>query len=143
LLLRLADSGSEQHAIAIQALARLFSRGDEVYLTPQNFIEFWAVATRPTDANGFGWGTERTAKEVSDLRQRFPVLPDSPEVFSRWFGLVQRFSVRGKRVHDARLVAVLQAHNIEHLISFNTADFAAFPFLSLFDPDSFAGMPQE
>ena len=62
---------------------------------------------------------------------------------SRWFELVQRFSVRGKRVHDARLVAVFQAHNIEHLISFNTADFAAFPFLSLLDPDPFAGMPQE
>ena len=76
LLLRLADTGSEQHAIATQALARLLSHGDEVYLTPQNFIEFWAVATRPMDANGFGWSTERTAKEVSDLRQRFPVLPD-------------------------------------------------------------------
>jgi hypothetical protein len=82
------------------------------------------------DATGFGWSTERTAKEVSDLRERFPVLHDSPEVFTRWLDLVQRFPVHGKRVHDARLVAILQAHAGEHLISFNTADFAEFQFLS-------------
>jgi hypothetical protein len=76
-------------------------RGDEVYLTPQNFIEFWAVAKRPVDANGFEWSTERTVKELSALRERFPMLPDSPAVFDRWFELVQRFSVNGKRAHDA------------------------------------------
>ena len=42
----------------------------------------------------------------------------------------------------ARLVAVLQAHAIEHLISFNTPDFVAFPFLSLFAPHQL-NTPQE
>ena len=46
LLLRLADPASEQHPVATQALARLLGQGDEVYLTPQNFIEFWAVAAQ-------------------------------------------------------------------------------------------------
>ena len=95
LLLRLADPNSEQHAVATQALARLLGQGNEVYLTPQNFIEFWAVATRPVEGNGFGWTSERTAKEVADLQERFPILPDSPEVFARWLDLVQRFPVRG------------------------------------------------
>ena len=135
LILRLADPDSDQHAVVTQALARLLGRDDEVYLTPQNFIEFWAVATRRIEGNGFGWASERAAKEVAELQERFPVLPDSPEVFVRWLDLVQRFPVHGKRVHDARLVAVLQAHGVEHLITFNTADFTAFPFLSLIDPD--------
>ena len=73
LLLRLADPESKQHPVATQALARLLGQGDEVYVTPQNFIEFWAVATRPVEANGFGWTSERTAKEVSDLQDRFPM----------------------------------------------------------------------
>jgi predicted nucleic acid-binding protein len=143
LLLRLADPGSEQHAVTTRALAHLLGRGDEVYLTPQNFIEFWAVATRPVDANGFGWSSERTAKELSELRERFPMLPDSPEIFDHWFELVQRFSVNGKRVHDARLVAVLQAHRVEHLVTFNTQDFALFPFLSLLHPRQLATTAQE
>ena len=134
LLLRLADPASAQHPIATQALARLLGQGDEVYLTPQNFIEFWAVATRPTEANGFGWTSERTAREVAELQQRFPMLPDSPDIFTRWLDLVKRLPVHGKRVHDARLVAVLLAHAIEHLITFNTSDFNVFKSLSLIDP---------
>jgi predicted nucleic acid-binding protein len=143
LLLRLADPDSEQHAVATQALARLLGKGDEVYLTPQNFIEFWAVATRPVEVNGFGWTSEQTAKEVADLQERFAMLPDSPEVFTHWLNLVQQRPIHGKRVHDARLVAVLQAHAVEHLITFNTADFAAFSFLSLIDPHQLVNTPRQ
>ncbi len=143
LLLRMADPTSEQHAVATQALVRLLGRGDEVYLTPQNFIEFCAVATRPVEANGLGWTTERTSKEMTDLQERFPLLPDSPEVFTHWLELVKRLPVHGKRVHDARLVAVLQAHAVEHLVTFNTADFVAFSFLSLIDPHLLVDAPGE
>ena len=138
LLLRLADPASAQHAIATKALAQLFRRGDEVFLTPQNFIEFWAVATRPVEANGFGWNRERTAREVAELQKRFPLLVDSPEVFVRWLALVKQLPVTGKRVHDARLVAVLEVHAVENLLTFNLADFVNFPLLSLVDPHSLA-----
>lgn len=144
LLLRLADSASPQHRIATQALAGLLARSNEVYLTPQNFIEFWAVATRPVEANGFGWTGERTAKEVTDLQARFPLLPDSPEIFTRWLELVKQLPIHGKRVHDARLVAVLQAHAVGHLITFNVADFVTFSsVISLVDPRSLATSPGE
>ena len=136
LLLRMADPPSAQHRIATQALARLLGQGDEVFLTPQNFIEFWAVATRPVEANGFGWNGERTAREVTGLRERFPLLPDAPDIFTRWLELVRQLPVHGKRVHDARLVAVLQAHAVAHLITFNTSDFNVFESLSLVDPRS-------
>ncbi|MCI0538532.1 MAG: type II toxin-antitoxin system VapC family toxin [Verrucomicrobiales bacterium] len=136
LLLRLADPASSQHSIATDALARLFGRGDEVFLTPQNLIEFWAVATRPVEANGFGWNSERTAQEVAELQDRFPLLPDSPDIFTRWLELVKKLPVHGKRVHDARLVAVLQAHAVHHLITLNTSDFTAFPSLAVVDPRS-------
>src|SRR4051794_30011742 len=102
LLLRLADPASPHHPVAMQALAGLLARGDEVYLTAQNFVEFRSVATRPLEANGFGWTSERTAKEVTDLQARY-----SSEIFTRWLELVKQFPIHGKRVHDARLVAVL------------------------------------
>jgi predicted nucleic acid-binding protein len=144
LLLRLADPASPQHSIATQALAGLLARSDEVYLTPQNFIEFWAVATQPVEANGFGWTSERTAKEVTDLQARFSLLPDSPEIFARWLELVKQLPVHGKRVHDARLVAVLQAHAVGYLITFNVSDFATFSsFVSLIEPRSLVTAPGE
>jgi predicted nucleic acid-binding protein len=143
LLLRLADPASSQHAIATEALAQLFRRGDEVFLTSQNFIEFWAVATRLIEANGFGWNRGRTAHEVAELQKRFPLLDDSPEIFTRWLELVKQLPVSGKRVHDARLVAVLQTHAVENLITFNISDFAGFPSLSLVDPRSLAALSEK
>ena len=122
--------------MATDALALLLGQGDEVHLTPQNLIEFWAVATRPVEANGFGRNRERTTKEVTELQERFPLLPDSPDIFTRWLELVKQLPIHGKRVHNARLVAVLQAHAVEHLITFNISDFGAFPSLSLVDPCS-------
>ena len=143
LLLRLADTAAPQHPVATAALARVVGTGDEVYLTPQNLIEFWAVATRPRDANGFGWSRERTVQEVEALQARFSLLPESPEIFTRWLALVKQLPIHGKRVHDARLVAVLQANRIGHLITFNGSDFNAFQTLSLVDPHSLVAPPLE
>lgn len=86
------------------------------------------------EANGFGWNGERTAQEVSELQRRFPMLPDRPEIFAHWLELVRNLPVHGKRVHDARLAAVLGVYAIDHLITFNTTDFTVFPSLSLINP---------
>jgi hypothetical protein len=80
---------------------------------------------------------------VTDLQARFPLLPDSPEISPRWLELVKQLPIHGKRVHDARLVAVSQAHALEHLITFNTTYFVAFGSLvSLIDPHSMGNAPE-
>ena len=71
-------------------------------------------------------------------------MADSPEIFALWLELVKQLPIHGKRVHDARLVAVFQAHAAEHLITFNTSDFAAFKsVVSLIDPHSLVTRPAE
>lgn len=137
LLLRLADA-SPQNATAARALARLWQEGHEVFITPQNLVEFWAVATRPTEANGLGWDLEKTRREAGELRQRFPPLPESPGIFEAWLRLVESLPVTGKRVHDARLVAAMQVHGLDRLLTFNTADFVLFTGLTVIDPATLA-----
>jgi predicted nucleic acid-binding protein len=56
--------------------------------------------------------------------------------YTRWIELVKRLPVYGKRVHDARFVAVLQTYRIDRLITFNIPDFAVFSFLSVIEPAS-------
>jgi predicted nucleic acid-binding protein len=138
ILLRLSDDGSPDQAVAEQALSILRLRGDIPCLTPQNIIEFWAVATRPVKANGFGWTTQRTATEVEQLQNKFPILSDSPLIFSNWLTLATTHDVKGKQVHDTRLVAVMMAHGITHLLTFNTDDFRRFPNITLRHPNEVA-----
>ena len=136
LLLRLSDTPSLQNPVAAKALARLFREEHEVFITAQNIIEFWAVATRPLEANGLGWTSHRTAQEVRAIREKFPLLLDSPGIFEEWSRLVEQLPVSGKRVHDARLVAVLKENCLDHLLTFNTVDFTAFPGISVVAPQS-------
>jgi predicted nucleic acid-binding protein len=142
LLLRLSDAAATLHPIAAQSLAVLFGRGDEVFITAQNLIEFWAVATRPLEANGFAWDTQRTQGEIAGFRQRFPFLPDTAQVFESWLQVVVSSSVSGKRAHDARLAAVALAYSLDGILTFNTADFLSFSGIHTFDPRSLIGRPK-
>jgi predicted nucleic acid-binding protein len=116
ILLRLADTPSSQNPIAARVVAELFRERNEVFITAQNIVEFWAVATRPRENNGFGWTCERTRAEVQQLREKFPLLQEGPEIFAQWIRLVETIPVTGKRAHDARLVAVLKTHGVDHLL---------------------------
>jgi hypothetical protein len=88
LLLRLSDGSSPHQALADQAIKRLRLRGDWPCLTAQNLIEFWAVATRPVGANGFGWDTQKTRVEIDQLLNKFPLLDDTPAILTNWVNLV-------------------------------------------------------
>jgi predicted nucleic acid-binding protein len=132
--LRVADPGAAQHACTASAVARLLADGHEICLCPQNLIEFWAVATRPADANGLGWTPAETATEIAGLESRFTLLLDTPEIFNHWKTLVQTCAIRGKRTHDARLAAVYLAHRAQALLTLNPTDFGSFSALHLLDP---------
>jgi predicted nucleic acid-binding protein len=108
--------------------------GDRVYITAQNLIEFWAVATRPVDANGFGWDARQAEQEVGKLLNFFLFLDDTPSVFRHWLALVTAHTVSGKQVHDARLAAVMEAHGVASILTFNTRDFSRYPGLTATDP---------
>ncbi|MEW6128655.1 MAG: PIN domain-containing protein [Acidobacteriota bacterium] len=136
LLLRFCDSASPQHPIAVNAIEILLKRGDQVFITAQNLIEFWAVATRPKLANGFDWTSQQTEQEIERLLNLFLFLEDSPAIFPHWRKLILQYSVSGKQVHDARLVAVMLTHGISQLITFNTSDFIRYSNITLIEPDA-------
>ncbi len=136
LLLRFCDTASSQHPIAINAIATLLKRGEQVFVTAQNLIEFWAVATRPKSANGFDWTPQQTEQEINRLLNLFLFLEDSPVIFTHWQKLVLQYAVSGKQVHDARLVAAMLAHGISQLVTFNTTDFVRYSNIILIKPSS-------
>jgi predicted nucleic acid-binding protein len=43
-------------------------------------------------------------------------------------------SVVGVEVHDAKLVASMNAYGITHLLTFNTGDFERYPGITVVDP---------
>lgn len=123
ILLRMCDGNASTHLLAGEATAQLLRQEHQVYLTSQNLIEFWVVATRPHEVNGLGWDLEKTNHEVVQILAQFPLLEDNSKIFEYWLNIVTTNQLKGKRVHDARLVAVMLAHGITHLLTFNPKDF--------------------
>jgi len=134
ILLRFVDRAADEHALVKVAVATLLGRGDEVVLVPQTLYEFWATGTRPVRANGFGWDTPRARREVEGLLESFELLSDPPKLFDAWLELVTRHNVRGKQVHDARLVAAMYLHGLSHLLTLNGGDFKRYPEIEAVHP---------
>ncbi|MBE7516148.1 MAG: type II toxin-antitoxin system VapC family toxin [Chloracidobacterium sp.] len=125
-LLRTVDSNSQQQQIALDALDALDAGQEVVCIVPQSLVEFWAVSTRPVDENGLGYSTEDTKIEIDRLRQLFVFKSEDETIFENWEALVSKYNVIGKTTHDARLVAAMQTHGIENLLTFNVADFKRY-----------------
>jgi predicted nucleic acid-binding protein len=130
-LLRRIQPDHAHHALAIESVAWLLATGEQVYFTLQNMSEFWNVITRPTVANGLGFSTAFALSEVGKIERVLTLLPDSPAVYQEWKRLVGTYAVSGAKVHDARLVAVMNIHGVRRMLTFNTGDFARFEIEAL------------
>ena len=119
ILLRFVDTEAKEHELVKNAVTSSLGRGDSVVLVPQTLYEFWATSTRPLSVNGFGWDTARARQEVEGLLENFELLSDSPDLFGTRLELVTQHGVKGKQVHDARLVAAMQTHSVENLLTLN------------------------
>lgn len=135
-LVRLLDFTAADHAVAENAINQLLAQNDVICVTTQNLIEFWSVATRPANVNGLAWDTPKTKQQIEQLLLRFQFLYDPPDVLTHWLTLVSQQDMKGRRTHDARLVAVMLSHSVTHLLTFNTGDFASFTNISLVHPSN-------
>lgn len=135
LLTRLANPvRREMHDLAEAAIEAVGMGGHVPCLLPQSIYEFWAVATRPLDANGLGMSPGEAREEVDSMLSLFPMLQDERAIFFRWLDLVTSHEVCGKPTHDARLVAAMLRHGISCLLTFNTSDFDRYSEVTSIHP---------
>lgn len=125
-LLRRTQPGHPHHIVAMESVDHLLSVGKSMYFTLQNIAEFWCVATRPIASNGLGFSTEMAANEIDKIERSLTLLTDLPSVYIHWRQLVSRHNVSGVKVHDARLVASMNAHSVRQILTFNAGDFIRY-----------------
>ena len=77
-------------------------------------------------SNGLGFTVALALTELEKIERFLTVLPDSPAVYGEWKRLVVRYGVLGSKVHEAKLVAMMNVHGIRRILTFNTDDFARF-----------------
>ncbi len=135
ILLRKVQRTSSHHREAWDAVTRIVDRGDDLCVTAQNLIEFWAVCTRPLENNGLGLLQSQVSEFLSEIEGSTVLLSDDTNaVYKEWRALVARHGVSGKKSHDARLVAAMNVQGVSHILTFNTQDFTRYPGIVALDP---------
>jgi predicted nucleic acid-binding protein len=101
----------------------------------QTLIESWVVATRPRDANGFGYSVQFAAEGIAKIKRLFYLLAETDDIYPAWERLVLSNQVLGKTAYDARLVAAMQVHDISQILTFDTGDFKRYGGIQVLHPE--------
>lgn len=133
-LLRTLQPKHPQYDAATRALGLLPRKGRGLHIVPQNLVELWVVATRPVDQNGLGLSPITTAEELGRIKAAFPLLPETPALYSTWETLVVQHRVSGKPAHDARLVAAMKVHGLTAILTFDRTGFSRYPGIEAVHP---------
>lgn len=134
IVLRLVNKNDPLHQAVFQAIEKLEQSGEQVVIVPQILVEFWTVASRPTNVNGLGMSTDDAVNELENLQKLFTLLPESEKIFDEWKNLVRKYKVSGKTTHDARIVAAMIVHKIENILTLNPGDFQRFSEIKAIKP---------
>jgi predicted nucleic acid-binding protein len=134
ILLRLVHAASPEHAVCQEAVRRIVELGGELAITSQIAVEFWVVATRPRDVNGFGWPPNMARTKLDEILAEVTILTEPAEATRDWLDLVTTCSVSGKRAHDVRIASSLRAGRVRHLLTLNPSDFTDIPDIILIHP---------
>jgi len=138
ILLRLLQPHHPHAALAERAVGTLHTQNETLNVTPQNLMEFWAVATRPTSENGLGMTIEDAAAELASFQRLFTLLPETAMVFQEWERLVSKHHVSGKNTHDAHIAAAMNVYGITRILTLNVQDFTRYSNISPVHPATVA-----
>ncbi len=116
------------HAEAVQKMQALRLAGAELWFSRQILREFLVTVTRPQTFLQPLSGAA-AAVEAAKLLALFAIAEDGPAVTTNLLTLCATIPMGGKQIHDANIVATMQANGIAKLLTHNTADFTRFQSL--------------
>ncbi|MBI4211132.1 MAG: type II toxin-antitoxin system VapC family toxin [Deltaproteobacteria bacterium] len=121
---------SPQHPFVHQCMDQLKEKGYRFCITEQILREVLVVVTQsrnlqkpldPESAKDFG----------TKLLHKFVFLPSNNLSRVNLLDLIENHRLQGRCIHDANIVAVMTAHQVKNLFTFNTKDFLRFRKISL------------
>ena len=116
---------SPLHDQAVARFRGFEDAGIDLYISRQVLREYLAVMSRP------GVLTQEIPlssliQDIQGFEAGLTVLDDGPVVTAHLLEIVERYSVRGKQIHDANIVATMLAYDVSSLLTHNIVDFKRY-----------------
>ncbi len=113
------------HGVSAAYLARLAAEGGAACISGQVCREFLVALTR-APVEGRSFTVDEALSVLDKARESFVVLDEDETVLRDFLELVRRHDVKGKKLHDANIVATMRAHGVGRLATLNASDFQRF-----------------
>jgi uncharacterized protein len=128
------DADAPQHAAARALLeAARDDTSTTLFVTSQILCEFYSIVTNPRRVPKPRAAVDALAA-ISSMLAFLHVLSVPAPAVDGLLDLLRRHPVTGGDVFDLHIVATMQANGVGRIYTFNTADFAVFPELSIVTP---------
>lgn len=124
LVYSIVDS-SPKHKEARDYLTLLAGNNVELCITFQIAREFLVILTR---GNIFEskFTVDEALIELESILLSMSLLDENNQSFQCLLELISRYEVKGKKIHDTNIVALMITHGIKRLMTYNTKDFTRF-----------------
>jgi len=134
-LIRSTVATAPRHIEAKGAVEQFWNAGVALWISRQVLREYAAVLSRPQT-----YTTPLSGKVIVSQWQaflsQFQIANENADVTAHLSTLLETFSMGGKQVHDANIVATMQVYGIQHLMTYNSIDFVRFSsHIQVIDPE--------
>ncbi len=126
ILLTATDKSRAYHKQAQDVFNAIFEYGYHLCTSGQVLREYLVVATRPVAANGLGLQTEEALNNLREFTSRMTFFEETEAVNTMLLNLTKTHTLKGTRIHDANIAALVKTYNITVLITENESDFSSF-----------------
>lgn len=131
ILLIATDESRRGHKTAKSLLMSLLKEGVNICLSGQVAREYLVVASRPAQVNGLGLSSGHAVHNIEAIKERALFLEETGFTSELLQHMVVQHKLKGKRIHDANIIATMRTHRITYLLTENPADFECFEHVKL------------
>ncbi len=131
-LLTATDNTRKHHFKVKKLFKSAIKAGFHLAFCGQVIREYLVVATRPVDVNGFGLCPGDAVHNIMEFQKLLVTYDEKKTTAESLQHLVVKYLLKGKRIHDANIIATMKTHGIKYLITDNSADFKCFEDIETF-----------
>jgi len=129
ILVYISNQSSPFHLKALNAFVEIRNHY-ELWISRQVLREFAVVVSRPDFAEHPA-DSDSLISALTKWSKIFLVADETDAVTQKLIQLISDYNIKGKRIHDANIVATMMTNKIANILTMNAADFNGFNEISV------------
>jgi predicted nucleic acid-binding protein len=131
ILVYLSDTGAEFHE-TVKEIFKSIAEKYEIWISRQILREYAVVVSRKEDVEK-PLKPQEIINDIVKWEISFRVIDETQEITENLKNLILKYNLKGKRIHDANIVASMMEFSIRILFTFNVRDFQLFEEIQVFE----------